>query len=225
MPLAFLERKSTHHRPASERESAMTKLSFSTRFYIGAAAAALATLTGTGCGNWVKASVVNTAANPTSYGSSSSSTYSSSIANAAYPNDPGYNCPSPPNVTTTGDATPYTVCPSATSGFDISIHGNPLLGMSQIYVFPVDVLSPSQFSPNLDASGNVIFASANASGGTVHLEFSSARFNAVFIVQASDAESMNWCLQNNNFDACPDYSYERFGAYDSSSSGSTNSTQ
>lgn len=197
----------------------MTKLSFSKRLFIGAAAGSLMLVSGTGCGNWASSGVIHSA-DPATY-QASSSTYSSPFANGGYPGDTTDTCPAQTNITTTGGADAYTVCQSNTSGFAVSIHGSPSLNESMVYVFPVDVISATQFNPNFDANGNVLFQNADMSSGVAYLQFASARFNAAFVVSAANASDMSWCLAHGNLQACPAYSYERFGPYDSATGSTT----
>lgn len=196
----------------------MTKLSVSMRLSVGAAAASLILISGTGCGNWASAGY-NHSANPTTSQNQSIS-YTNPGSNGGFPNDTADTCPDPSALETTGGATGYTVCQNSTSGFSISIHTQgsmPTNVQTLVVVFPVDTLGSSEYAVNYNSSGGVLSQTIDISSGTAFLQFTTAKFNAAFVVSPQNASDMAWCLQYN-FDTCPAYSYDRFNAYDSSTS-------
>jgi len=130
----------------------MKKLSTLHRLILAAATAATAIFS-TGCGNWMQTGVHMA---PSSSYQGGAINYTNVTGNGGFPNDTTHTCVSSPSIITAGGADPYTICDGNTNPFEISLHGNPTAGKSQVCVFPVDVISATVANADSDSNGAVL---------------------------------------------------------------------
>jgi hypothetical protein len=194
----------------------MKKLMSSTKFY-PLFALLVCVLGASSCANNVGGGGTENRPNVTSNDSyvNNISATNGSITNA------GYNCPDTANVlpssnsgTTFTDR--WTVCTNTQNTYDIEVQGTAT--QAQVCIFPATVINSTSVYPFPDTSstssgtttGLPWFQCVSPSSAGTYAVFAGISYNAVFIVEESNADAMQACLYTNSQTSCPPYSYGEF---------------
>jgi hypothetical protein len=146
--------------------------------------------------------------------------------------DPEFSCPSSPNVVPDYDydldgSGYYNVCYHRTSQADIKFTGRTA-SSNVVCVFPAEYVNATNIfvKPDVDAGTNAPWYQCReltgspdgATSSGVRMSFPGIRWNAAFIVEGTQAAlEMQRCLAQNNYYACPRYSFGIFRPLGSSS--------
>ncbi len=140
-----------------------------------------------------------------------------------YQNQQGvFTCPTAANVLPSGSASStvglndqYTVCTDTASTAQILVHGQTSAS-SIVCVFPAQVIDAAHIYTKPDLTTGLPWyqcvdtSQLPTSTTGASFTFTGIAFNAAFIVEGPDVQTMQRCLYTNAPGACPAYSYGEF---------------